>query len=392
MAGNPCRKYAEGSIICTQGSSADCIYRLRRGRVGVLVNLDEKTPDLPTISRKGVLVAEIEEPGSMVGEAGLFLERRTASLRALASPTEVECIPIDHDGVRKLILNKPETGLTLCRSLATRLRTLSRRLRNAGEVIGNIQSAVNGQALAYLRLIQAAENLEAGGSLHRALEKARANPLYEFARQLRKQQDDTRTVFDIAINQKDAGKVTLEPATELLREGDRGSALYFVQQGALEVRVGGRVVATIGPGEIVGEVAVLLREEPLRTASLKAVEYTELAAIRTDEFNRIATERPSILVNLAYTLSRRIDRANRMACDLNRGLEEDLERLAGTSGSCEHAFRSFVRAMPARAEGLDEIREKAERYADHALEVRRNLEAAYRKLTEPTSPPGDADA
>jgi CRP-like cAMP-binding protein len=48
------------------------------------------------------------------------------------------------------------------------------------------------------------------------------------------------------------------PAGEtLMSEGDFGHSLFLVESGAADVTVGGEKVGEIGPGDVVGEVAVL---------------------------------------------------------------------------------------------------------------------------------------
>ena len=54
----------------------------------------------------------------------------------------------------------------------------------------------------------------------------------------------------------------------LISEGDFGHCLFLIEEGAAEVSVDGASVGRIGPGEVVGEVAVLASGR--RTASVVA--------------------------------------------------------------------------------------------------------------------------
>lgn len=72
--------------------------------------------------------------------------------------------------------------------------------------------------------------------------------------------------------------VALPPGEVLFRQGDPGGSVYVVVSGVIEVRVGGKdgehEIATLGPGALVGEFAVLLEEQ--RTRSVVAGTDAEL--------------------------------------------------------------------------------------------------------------------
>jgi CRP-like cAMP-binding protein len=373
VSGNPVETYQEGGVICFQGAPADCLYILRGGGVGVVVNLEETTPDLAALCRDGIRVAEIRDAGAIVGEAGLFLERRTASLRALESPTRLEVIPLLQSDAEKLILHHPQTGLTLCRSLAARLRRTSRRIREVSEVTSQVETLCNGYSMTYRALLQEAEKAAARLDAA-ALQERREHWLCRRAREQERHRQSTHTVFDLARARKRAGTIRLEPGMALCREGDVGRALYLVQEGALEVRIAGRRVATVEAEELVGEVAVLLKEQPLRTASIKALTEARLTSISALDFTAIARERPSILVALARTLSRRLETTNRLVCDMDRGVEQELDRLAATPDSCEAAFRA-LRDLLGTDEALTEAAERAEAKAAETAARRQELAA-----------------
>jgi|SRR5579871_4801039 len=68
----------------------------------------------------------------------------------------------------------------------------------------------------------------------------------------------------------------------IIREGDDGDLFYVVESGSVEVTKEGRHVVTLGPGEYVGEIA-LLRDVP-RTATVTATEPTVLQALDREHF------------------------------------------------------------------------------------------------------------
>ena len=62
--------------------------------------------------------------------------------------------------------------------------------------------------------------------------------------------------------------VDVPAGTWLLREGDPPGSAYVVRRGRLEVSVGGQLVRELGPGEVLGELALLTGER--RSASVRA--------------------------------------------------------------------------------------------------------------------------
>ena len=68
----------------------------------------------------------------------------------------------------------------------------------------------------------------------------------------------------------------------VMREGDHGDRFYVVESGGLTVSKDGRFVASLGPGDYVGEIA-LLRDLP-RTATVTATAPTVLQALDRQHF------------------------------------------------------------------------------------------------------------
>ena len=78
----------------------------------------------------------------------------------------------------------------------------------------------------------------------------------------------------------------LRTGATLVSQGDPGHELYLLFDGLLAVEIDGRTVVELGPGAVVGEVALLTGGR--RTATLRAVTPCRVAAVPGDRIDRAA--------------------------------------------------------------------------------------------------------
>ena len=69
----------------------------------------------------------------------------------------------------------------------------------------------------------------------------------------------------------------LEPGETLVRQGEEGTEMFLLLGGTLEVEIDGEVVAELGVGALVGEMAVF--EGGRRTATLRAASHCRVALV-----------------------------------------------------------------------------------------------------------------
>jgi CRP/FNR family cyclic AMP-dependent transcriptional regulator len=101
--------------------------------------------------------------------------------------------------------------------------------------------------------------------------------------------------------------------TRVFHEGDPGDACYIVQSGSCRVirqHSDGRVItlATLGPGAIFGELAMLDGER--RSASVEAAEDTALLALPATDMRTLIRAHPEMAEKLVVALTRRLREAN----------------------------------------------------------------------------------
>ena len=112
-----------------------------------------------------------------------------------------------------------------------------------------------------------------------------------------------------------------EAGEEVMREGDRGDELFIVVEGSLQIVRGEQVLSEVGPGEHFGEMA-LIRSSP-RSATVRAIEKSELISIRRTDFFAILRKEYELAVKLLWqflgVLADRLDQTSR---DLSTAKEE----------------------------------------------------------------------
>ncbi len=93
---------------------------------------------------------------------------------------------------------------------------------------------------------------------------------------------------------------TLAAGTKFLTEGVTGHQVVVILKGTATVEQDGELVATVGPGDFVGEISVI-KGTP-RNASLVAATALSVVVFTTQEFDRLLVECPrveSVLTELA---------------------------------------------------------------------------------------------
>jgi len=102
--------------------------------------------------------------------------------------------------------------------------------------------------------------------------------------------------------------VALQPGDIIFSAGDGGTDMYGVAEGEIELRVGSAVLATLGPGEVFGEMA-LIANEP-RSATAVATMPTTLAVIDRHRFLFLVQETPMFALQVMKVMASRIRAQN----------------------------------------------------------------------------------
>lgn len=99
-------------------------------------------------------------------------------------------------------------------------------------------------------------------------------------------------------------EVSLDAGTVLTSEGELGREVFVILTGAAEVTREGTVVATLGPGDHVGELSLL--DGGPRTATVTTTEDTTVLVLTRQAFNGVLDEIPTLAHKLLVSLAHRL--------------------------------------------------------------------------------------
>ena len=106
-------------------------------------------------------------------------------------------------------------------------------------------------------------------------------------------------------------ELTVAPGKVLCEEGDIGREFFVIASGTASVRRKGRKVATLGPGDYFGELALLDRKP--RSATVISEGDLQILVLGQRQFNAILESMPSIARKLLSATATRLREADAKA-------------------------------------------------------------------------------
>jgi len=101
-----------------------------------------------------------------------------------------------------------------------------------------------------------------------------------------------------------ADELDLADGATLIREGERGREFLVIADGTVRVTKGGKKVRDLGPGDFIGEIA-LVSDVP-RTATVTATSPVRLLVVTDRAFRGLIEEMPSIATKVLQSLGERL--------------------------------------------------------------------------------------
>jgi CRP-like cAMP-binding protein len=238
----------EGQPFFTEDQASDRMYLLLEGEVRLI---------------RGGKPLDVIKAGEIFGEMAVITgHRRTASAVAR---TACRALTLDARQFERAIEQKPEFALMLMDILVNRLRL----------------------AIALL-------------------EKSSRLPVQT--------QADNNRVFDKALVERLEGALhqraprTCPAGSSVMKEGEKGGFMYVVLSGKVTVALKSTVVARLGPGCVLGEMALL--DQSPRAASAVAETDSSLLPINRGDFLSLVKSIPAFGVALLRALAQRLAQMN----------------------------------------------------------------------------------
>jgi CRP/FNR family cyclic AMP-dependent transcriptional regulator len=96
----------------------------------------------------------------------------------------------------------------------------------------------------------------------------------------------------------------LDAGTVLCREGEVGQEFFVILEGEVDVKRRGKKLGTRGPGDFIGEIALL--EDIERTATVTAKTPLHVFVLTRPAFQHLVNEHPAVESKVMRTLARRL--------------------------------------------------------------------------------------
>jgi CRP/FNR family transcriptional regulator, cyclic AMP receptor protein len=101
----------------------------------------------------------------------------------------------------------------------------------------------------------------------------------------------------------------LKPGETIFKEGDTAKELYVIQSGKVEIQLGNRLLDTLEPNDLFGEMALI--DGAPRSATAIAKTDVALVPISKKDFLTLVSRAPSFALDVMGMLARRLRAANR---------------------------------------------------------------------------------
>ncbi len=112
------------------------------------------------------------------------------------------------------------------------------------------------------------------------------------------------TTIDLFRNTNDY--VLYEPGQIIFEEGQPGNVMYAIIDGEVEITMNGKLVDLVGPGGIIGEMALV--DDSPRSGTARAKTQSKLVAISQNRFTFLIQQTPYFAIQVMSIMANRLRR------------------------------------------------------------------------------------
>jgi CRP-like cAMP-binding protein len=223
---------------------------------GEIIYTQGETPEYMYMVFEGEVVLKVDgQPLATVGEGGVFGEMALVERRPRPTLAEavgdVRVFPVDRERFETLVISHPELARTV-------LHTMAVRLREVGAAVGK----------------EADPGLDVKAS-------------------------DSTSRLLLAMK----GHTTYAAGQPIYREGEKGVVMYFVQDGKVELRSGGKGFQVVEAGSFFGEMALIDRSP--RNSDAVALGDCRVMQVNRDRFEYLIRMTPDFVFEMMRTIAAR---------------------------------------------------------------------------------------
>jgi CRP/FNR family cyclic AMP-dependent transcriptional regulator len=106
--------------------------------------------------------------------------------------------------------------------------------------------------------------------------------------------------------EREPNVIAVPAGATIFQEGDRGTVMFGVISGAIDIFTGNVILEVVGPGMVFGEMALI--DEDVRSASASARTDCRLVQIDLAAFERLVANNPEFARLLMKVMARRLRR------------------------------------------------------------------------------------
>ena len=114
------------------------------------------------------------------------------------------------------------------------------------------------------------------------------------------------TTLSLFLNSKDF--VALPAGQILFKEGDQGKVMYAIIEGEVDIVVNGKVIDTVGAGDILGEMALI--DTGPRSATAIPKTDCKVVPISRRHFTFLVQQTPNFAIEVMQVMANRLRRMN----------------------------------------------------------------------------------